>query len=156
VDEKAATILVIDDAEDIREVLKDRLEFHAYRVLTASNGVEGLACIRAERPDLVLLDLLMPRLDGLGVLRGGEDYPEAEVRMEAGDLLVLYSDGIPEAQNAQGDFYEEGRLEGVVRRCAEEMDARALVNEVVRDVTAFRGEVAQLDDMTVVVLRCVG
>jgi len=70
VGEKDATILVIDDEEDIREVLKDRLEFSSYRVLTASNGVEGLACIRVEHPDVILLDLQMPLLDGLGMLRG--------------------------------------------------------------------------------------
>ena len=395
-DERTATILVIDDEEDIREVLKDRLAFGDYRVLTAANGVEGLACIRLERPDLVLLDLQMPRLDGLGVLKGladerlevsvvvmtahgtiqravqamkdgaadfllkpiepedvrrvirrtldqiylrrenhrlkqdlkeaqarlileiqrelraahdmqmglmpqespqmagfeiagvcvptsevggdyfnylwldegqtrlgflvadvsgkgmgaatvtmrfneglrdeargrsvpgeilrgldgslrgrigattfvtgcvgvldvpersirlanaahpcayhyvaqegvsrkvevsglpmgmalpeglGGDYAEVELSLETGDLLVLYSDGIPEAQNAQGEFYEDTRLEAVIRRAGGGTNARTLANEILRDVTAFRGEASQMDDMTVVVLQCVG
>ena len=84
----------------------------------------------------------------------GGDYPEAEVRMAAGDLLVLYSDGVPEAQDAQGNFYEESRLAEVIRRSGRETNARALMREIVRDVTAFRGETPQMDDMTVVVVKC--
>ena len=63
------TILIVDDDEDIRELLKDRLEFSGYRVPTAPDGIAGLERIREEAPDLVLLDLMMPRLDGLGVMR---------------------------------------------------------------------------------------
>jgi len=75
-------------------------------------------------------------------------------RMAAGDLLVLYSDGVPEAQDAQGNFYEESRLAEVIRRSGRETNARALMREIVRDVTAFRGETPQMDDMTVVVVKC--
>ncbi|OGG52538.1 MAG: hypothetical protein A3F84_25460 [Candidatus Handelsmanbacteria bacterium RIFCSPLOWO2_12_FULL_64_10] len=393
-DEKAATILVVDDEEDIREVLKDRLEFSSYRVLTASNGVEGLARIRVERPDVVLLDLQMPVLDGLGMLQGiaagqletcviimtahgtiqravqamkggatdfllkpidpedvervirraleqarlrrenlrlqqalreaqdqlllemqrelriahemqmglmpqesptiagfeiagmcvpanevggdyfnyvwldegrtrlaflvadvsgkgmaaatvtmrfnevlryevqgrsapqdilrgldaalrgrigeltfvtgcigaldvakrvvriasaahpmayhytakdglvrqvapsglpmgmtlppgvGGDYPEVEALMEAGDLLVIYSDGIPEAQDAKGAFYEDARVAEVIRGRAGQASAQTLMDHLLRDVDEFRGEIPQLDDMTVVVVKC--
>ena len=66
------TILIVDDDDDIRSLLKDRLEFSGYNVTTAENGEVGLERIRSEQPDLVLLDILMPRLDGFGVLKGLE------------------------------------------------------------------------------------
>ena len=72
-EEGTATVLVVDDHEDIREMLYDRLEFMDYHVLTARNGVEGLERIENDRPDLVLLDIQMPELDGFGVLKGIAD-----------------------------------------------------------------------------------
>jgi len=64
------TILIVDDDDDIRELLFDRLEFMGHQVLTARNGVEGLERIEADHPDLVMLDIQMPELDGFGVLEG--------------------------------------------------------------------------------------
>lgn len=73
------TILVVDDDDDIRELLRDRLEYMDHNVLTARNGREGVDTILAESPDLVLLDIQMPILDGFGVLRevleNGVDVP---------------------------------------------------------------------------------
>lgn len=63
------TVLIVDDDDDIREMLKDRLEFLEHRVLTAVNGKEGVDAIVAERPGLVLLDIQMPIMDGFDVLR---------------------------------------------------------------------------------------
>src|ERR1700688_4887757 len=64
-----ARILVVDDTPDNVEVLKVRLESQGYEVLTAADGEEGLAKIQAETPDLVLLDIMMPKLDGIEVCR---------------------------------------------------------------------------------------
>ena len=63
------TILIIDDEREIRELLRYNLERAGYHVLTAQGGEEGLARIFATHPDLVLLDLLLPGLNGLEVLR---------------------------------------------------------------------------------------
>ena len=78
-----ATILIVDDEREIRELLRYNLEREGYQVLTASAGEEGLARIFSARPDLVLLDLLLPGLSGLEILR--------EVRAEPStrDLPVL-------------------------------------------------------------------
>jgi DNA-binding NtrC family response regulator len=65
----ARRILIIDDDPGIRKVLSDRLKKYGFDVATASDGAEGLAEIRAVRPDVVLLDLQMPVMDGMGVLR---------------------------------------------------------------------------------------
>ena len=61
-------ILIIDDEEALRQVLADRLEIEGFRVRTAADGQDGLRQIRAEPPDLILCDIMMPGLDGYGVL----------------------------------------------------------------------------------------
>ncbi|MGD0336033.1 MAG: response regulator [Candidatus Omnitrophota bacterium] len=62
-------ILVIDDEAGFLEMIKIRLEANNYEVITALNGKEGLEKVKQEKPDVVLLDILMPELDGLRVLR---------------------------------------------------------------------------------------
>lgn len=58
------TILIIEDDSDIREVLIDVLDLNGFTVESASNGEEGLEILRRMRPDLILLDLMMPVMDG--------------------------------------------------------------------------------------------
>src|SRR5215475_1964856 len=61
-------ILVIDDDAGIRESLRMTLEYDGYEVLGAATGQEGLALVERDTPDLVLLDVKMPGMDGLDVL----------------------------------------------------------------------------------------
>ncbi len=70
-------ILVVDDGEDDREILRVRLEAQGYAVTTAEDGIAALECINAEQPDLILLDLMMPRLDGLTTLKRLRSRPVA-------------------------------------------------------------------------------
>lgn len=58
------TILVVDDTPDILKVLKRQLEHWGFRALVASSGEEGLATAQHEHPDLILLDILMPKMKG--------------------------------------------------------------------------------------------
>ena len=81
-----ATVLVVDDEFGIAELIQDLLGDEGHRVLTASNGRQGLEALMQERPDLVFLDYMMPVLDGAGVLRG----------MAAEPLLALHSRGYDE------------------------------------------------------------
>lgn len=62
-------ILVVDDEPDFLEMIKLRLEANDYEVITASNGEEALRRAEEESPDAVLLDILMPKVDGLEVLK---------------------------------------------------------------------------------------
>ena len=66
-------ILVVDDDPDILDALTMILESQDYIVVTAQNGVEGLANLKAEMPDLMILDLLMPKMDGFRVLKELQD-----------------------------------------------------------------------------------
>jgi two-component system, OmpR family, alkaline phosphatase synthesis response regulator PhoP len=62
-------ILVVDDEADLVETLKFRLEATGYEVISAIDGQEGLKKARAENPDLIVLDLMLPKLDGYRVCR---------------------------------------------------------------------------------------
>lgn len=62
-------ILVVDDEEDMRYAVKMQLEANGYEVLTAKDGQEGLTLARKETPDLIILDLMLPKLDGYQVCR---------------------------------------------------------------------------------------
>jgi len=66
-------ILVVDDDPDIREALTMILESRGYQIVIACDGIECLAALRAEQPDLMIIDLLMPRMDGFTVLRTLQD-----------------------------------------------------------------------------------
>ncbi len=57
-------VLVIDDEENVRDLIKTRLESHDFYVVTAFDGVDGIAKLDDERPDLIVLDLIMPRVNG--------------------------------------------------------------------------------------------
>jgi len=63
------TILIIDDDPDIRAILKDNLELDGYAVLSAPNGRAGLDFFQREMVDLVILDLMLPDMDGIQVCR---------------------------------------------------------------------------------------
>ena len=68
-------ILVVDDTEDIRELLRMRLIANGYGCLTAENGLSGLAAAQEHRPDLILLDLMMPDMNGYEVCRQLKQSP---------------------------------------------------------------------------------
>ena len=61
------TVLVIDDEEDIRELLQYNLQKEGYAVLTAENGEKGIQLMHAKRPDLIMLDVMMPGSDGIEI-----------------------------------------------------------------------------------------
>ncbi len=79
------TILIIDDEESIRESLIGILEDEGFRTLFARNGEEGLEMLREESPDLILLDIWMPGMDGIETLRRiKESSPEQQVVIMSG------------------------------------------------------------------------
>lgn len=64
-----ATVLIVDDDLRLVEMLRRTLAYEGYRVITASDGQEALARVQEQRPDVVVLDWLMPKLDGLTVIQ---------------------------------------------------------------------------------------
>jgi len=62
------TVLVIDDDPVILRLLRVNFEIEGFRVISAADGADGLARLQGERPDVVISDVMMPGLDGLGVL----------------------------------------------------------------------------------------
>jgi DNA-binding response OmpR family regulator len=73
-------ILAVDDDPDILDALTMILESRGYQVVTATDGVEGLANLKAEMPDLMILDLLMPKMDGFAVCKELQDPRWAKYR----------------------------------------------------------------------------
>jgi DNA-binding response OmpR family regulator len=63
------SILVVEDEDNLLEALKYNLQYEGYQVSTANNGSDGLEIARASHPDLVILDVMLPGLDGLDVCR---------------------------------------------------------------------------------------
>jgi len=68
-----AKILVVDDDPDILDAVAMILESQDYQVSTARDGIEGLATLKAENPDLMILDLMMPKMDGFAVCKELQD-----------------------------------------------------------------------------------
>lgn len=62
-------ILVVDDEKQLVDMLKMRLEANNYEVIAAYDGMEALECSRKQKPDLIVLDLMLPKLDGYQVCR---------------------------------------------------------------------------------------
>jgi CheY-like chemotaxis protein len=69
-------LLIVDDEVAILEALTDILSVEGYEVATAANGAEGLKRAGEERPDLILLDLMMPVMDGQEMLRRLKESPD--------------------------------------------------------------------------------
>jgi DNA-binding response OmpR family regulator len=86
-------ILIIDDEPQIVEICQDYLRAAGYDTVTAGNGVQGVSLARREKPDLIVLDLMMPEMDGLDVcrtLRRDSDVPiiMLTARVEETDKLI--------------------------------------------------------------------
>lgn len=71
-------ILVIEDEGDVRENIEEVLELSEYQVITAANGKLGLKSAQSHLPDLIICDILMPELDGYGVVKALREQPETE------------------------------------------------------------------------------
>jgi twitching motility two-component system response regulator PilH len=96
-------VLVVDDDPDIRLFSVNVLEEHGYTPLEAGDGVEGLKMIKEEKPDLVLLDILMPRQSGIRL------YRELKTDKSLKNIHVIVLSGIAKrtflrSQNALTDF----------------------------------------------------
>ena len=89
---EAKTLLVVDDDPAIREGLEELFRYQGYHVLTAVDGEAGLRAVRAERPDLMVLDVVMPGLDGFRVATQIKNDPTL-TRMP----IILYSGDMGES-----------------------------------------------------------
>ena len=94
-------ILVAEDNPDLRAVLGMLLEHHGFRVSRAANGEEAVAEVGRATPDLILMDLMMPKMDGYTAAaalkhNGGQDIPIVAVTARAADRSELLNRGFCE------------------------------------------------------------
>jgi CheY-like chemotaxis protein len=96
-----ARVLVIDDEPSIRHILRFSLEAHGYEVIVAEDGQRGVAMARRQHPDVIVLDLMMPVMDGhtvLDVLRADEKTRYLPVVV----LSALTQQAVKDRCHAQG------------------------------------------------------
>lgn len=86
-------ILVVDDEEDVRDLLSRFLLKRGYQVETAADGEEALEAVRQNPPDVVLLDIRLPKLDGLSVLE--------VLRREAREVAIITMSGVADEATAR-------------------------------------------------------
>ena len=91
-------LLIADDEEGIRSLVRMTLESDAYEIVEARNGAEALALAREHRPELVLLDVMMPRLDGFEACRQLKEDPAT-----SGIVVVLLTALAQQADRERGD-----------------------------------------------------
>lgn len=75
------TILVVDDDQGLRELIRINLEHEGYGVIQAGNGVQCVNAVREQRPDMVLLDVMMPEMDGLEACRQVREFSQLPILM---------------------------------------------------------------------------
>lgn len=86
-------ILIVDDDENIIQTLKMRLEINGYKIITASNGLEGAEKAQQEKPDLIILNVMMPKLDGIMTTLKLKGLPEMK------SIPIIIMTGIKEKDN---------------------------------------------------------
>lgn len=103
--ERKPTILVADDHEDTRVILRHYFEAMGYDVLEAHDGEQTLACMQTSHPDAVVLDIQMPRMDGIQVLRavrGNGSLRDIKILALSAHAL---SDEVKQIREAGADMY---------------------------------------------------
>jgi DNA-binding response OmpR family regulator len=102
----AARVLVIDDDPDVLELVTGFLTLHGYEVLTAGTAGEGLMLLSVAFPDVVLLDISMPRVDGVTALR--------RIRMDHSEIPVVMLTGNTDVSLAR-DTLKHGAFDYVTK-----------------------------------------
>ena len=120
-------VLIVDDDPDIREGIVAVLETNDYHLATASNGIECMEHIRDELPDLLILDMLMPRMDGFAVIRELRSDPDL-----TGIPIIILTTVIEDAA------YRRYELEtGVAMGVSNYIEKPASPDELLRSVSAI-------------------
>jgi len=123
-------VLVVDDDKAVRESLRRSLEFNGYQVSLAGDGAEALAAIAAIAPDVVIMDVMMPRLDGLEATRA--------LRTAGHDLPIL----VLTARDAVGD-----RVEGLDAGADDYLTKPFALQELLARLRALLRRVVPRDDL---------
>lgn len=118
-------ILIVDDEQNIREQLSKRLRREGFTVFTSANGLEGLRQFHIERPDLVVLDIVMPEMDGLTVCQRIREVAETPIMMLSANAIT--EEDVVRGLTAGADEYLEkpvgmdafvARVRALLRRAA--------------------------------------
>ena len=123
-------ILIVDDDASVRHMLKLRLEANQFVVLSASNGIEGLKLVDSEKPDPIILDVMLPQLNGYAFLK------ELRHRNVGPDIPVI----ILTAKEAMRELFE---LEGIADYVVKPYDAKNLLDKVKKHLSLKEDKTAK-------------
>ena len=115
---KDARVLLVEDDEHVREAIRMHLDRSGYHVREAPNGLRALEALEQAAADVILCDIRMPRLDGVGVLK--------RVRAERSDLPVIMLTGFTDIEQAKSDRRKQRAASYAKRFAAKEACAKAL------------------------------
>jgi two-component system OmpR family response regulator len=144
--ERNANILVVDDEESLSDLVSSALRFAGYRVRTEANGFDALRAVKADTPDLIVLDVNMPELDGFEVCRrlrrDGVQTPVIflTARDDIDDLRVGFRQGGDDYLTKPFSLEELGlRIEALLRRAGGPAEtSRLATGELVLDEDAHQ------------------
>lgn len=147
----AQRILIVDDEDDIREFISYNLRREGYQIFTASNGAEALKVAMEVRPHLILLDMMMPIMDGHQTCQAVRNTPELQ------HTMVVFLSAVQEEQ-CQLDSYNAGaddyitkpvsmrvlcsRVNAIMKRLKPEPESQISIDHISRSVITPQGEIA--------------
>lgn len=147
----AQRILIVDDEDDIREFISYNLRREGYQIFTASNGAEALKVAMEVRPHLILLDMMMPIMDGHQTCQAVRNTPELQ------HTMVVFLSAVQEEQ-CQLDSYNAGaddyitkpvsmkvlcsRVNAIMKRLKPEPESQISIDHISRSVITPQGEFA--------------
>lgn len=155
---KEPTVLVVDDEKPLRDFVRRNLEVRHYQVLTATNGLEALGIFNTHTVDLVILDIMMPHMDGLETVRRIRQHSEVPIIIltalgEESDKVAAFDMGADDYLTKPFGVGELlGRIKAVLRRARwvepDHTDERILRGEISVDLSrhevSVRGELMDL------------
>jgi len=124
-------ILVVDDEQLLVKGIKFNLENDGYEVVTASDGLEAVEAAQSKKPDLIVLDLMMPRLDGLGACRKIREFSDVPIIMLTAktddmDKLMGFEHGADDYLTKPFNILElKARIRALLRRSAPKTKERS-------------------------------
>jgi DNA-binding response OmpR family regulator len=127
-------ILLVEDSKAVQQMYRNKLTFEQFQVLTADNGMEAIKILLQEKPDLILLDLMMPVMDGYKVLQ----VVKTEPRLSNIPVLVFSAKGQPEEVEKALNLGAAGYI----------VKATTKPNEVVEQIRKILSQQPQVQEVT--------
>jgi two-component system KDP operon response regulator KdpE len=160
-------VLIIDDDKEFTYLLRESLQDQGFQVLLANDGVDGVQCLQKHRPDLVLLDVMMPHLDGWEACRRIRETSDVPIIMLTGRREE--ADKIRGLQLGADDYMVKpfstpeltARIQAVLRRCGHveivqpvlHIDERLTIDQA-RKQAFVDGQAVDLSDIEYKLLTC--
>lgn len=120
----AKRILIVEDEELIAELLEKKLKKEGYEILVAKDGEEGLILIKKEKPDLILLDIVMPKMGGFEVM----EEMQKDEELKKIPVIIISNSGQPvELERAQ----KLGARDWLIKT---EFDPKEVIEKVVKQI----------------------